>query len=384
MTPERSTMTLERSIVVFGILGGFLAAIPQSQVYRNYAEWHKNAMAFLSWYTTLTVTLLIPYAFMKLYLECRPHKLAFLSTFFGPAIIVLELYLRLTLFMVWTIPLAVFYTCMWTAPVDLVYLCLHPGDRSNRWYGERYAAKTIQRLVEKVETAVKSIINLRGDGERAGKRASAIQLGRGQASELSNFLGIYDMLILVAHDLHYIDIMNLRLTSKSVRQAILPAQDYGLEKRLDHLKRYSCDADNRMKCWVCTIQVCAGCKVQCRLPNAPLYVHLERCRAYCTPCYKDQAHPWNTIALLRFPGLTNCVCDSLSVPPNLFQRLANGSEYYKTRRIAIRHVTKVMCRSCRVLTNYETLVKTKKRTQVELKNSHRQEGARCDNCKVAL
>ena len=59
----------------------------------------------------------------------------------------------------------------------------------------------------------------------------------------------WDILVLVAHDLHYSDIISLSLTLKQMRETILPRTNR--QARLDLLKKYTLDAGYSRQCVVC-------------------------------------------------------------------------------------------------------------------------------------
>lgn len=81
---------------------------------------------------------------------------------------------------------------------------------------------------------------------------------------LARFL-FWDMLILVAEDLHYSDIINLTLTSKQLRATILPPADRLV--RLDLLKKHTLDSKSQMQCDVCGAPVC---RVSCTTSQSPI------------------------------------------------------------------------------------------------------------------
>jgi hypothetical protein len=70
---------------------------------------------------------------------------------------------------------------------------------------------------------------------------------------LSTFL-FYDMVILIARHVHYVDLVNLSLVSKRMRVTVfpsLPATDQN-----GQLRRYSCFGKEKNDCWGCGIQIC--------------------------------------------------------------------------------------------------------------------------------
>lgn len=80
------------------------------------------------------------------------------------------------------------------------------------------------------------------------------QGGEGHNSPLAEFLGIYDMLLLVTPHLHYTEVMNLSRVSKNVREAVLPVHDF--DRRRKVFSMYSCVEDSKTGCWVCGNQIC--------------------------------------------------------------------------------------------------------------------------------
>lgn len=66
--------------------------------------------------------------------------------------------------------------------------------------------------------------------------------------------GHYDVLPLISHHLHHIDIINLSLVSKRVHKAIFP--NSMLDARSQRLRFYTCDNDMKALCWACNTQIC--------------------------------------------------------------------------------------------------------------------------------
>jgi hypothetical protein len=71
---------------------------------------------------------------------------------------------------------------------------------------------------------------------------------------LAGFLSVYDILICLVDNLHYVDLANLGLVSHSVRDIILPSEAYA--HRMRHFKMYSCDRKDKSECWSCKMQIC--------------------------------------------------------------------------------------------------------------------------------
>lgn len=138
---------------------------------------------------------------------------------------------------------------------EYIFRCLPQWIQTPVRYGERQVVKAGLGVVQETEmqvtevtTGVKHRIRARENGKYAG--------GDGEQTPLAEFLGIYDMLMLVTEHLHYIDINNLSRVSKSVREAVLPEQDF--ERRMKVFKLYTCSTTpHKEQCWTCNNQVCA-------------------------------------------------------------------------------------------------------------------------------
>jgi hypothetical protein len=145
----------------------------------------------------------------------------------------------------------VLYGILWVLP-EVFFRCLPLSLKSKVRFGRRYAFKSGLGLEQKAELGVTELKNVYKMAQR--RRKSRYQGGTGDASPLSNFLGIYDMLMAVTEEMHYSDIMELSRVSKSVREAVMPAND--IDRRIETFKRYTCRNDQRKDCWICDKQIC--------------------------------------------------------------------------------------------------------------------------------
>ena len=69
---------------------------------------------------------------------------------------------------------------------------------------------------------------------------------------------LYDILVLIAPKLHYVDLVNLSMVSKRVRAAMFPVSEAHDKER--ELRLYSCYGNVKSVCWICDIQICnVGC-----------------------------------------------------------------------------------------------------------------------------
>lgn len=279
---------------------------------------------------------------------------------------------------------------IWYIPV-LLFRCLPFGLKSRTRYARNYTVKTGRMLEDKAEMKMK----------RLKRKESTVKYKGGEEKDftgLAEFLGIYDILILVVEELHYVDVLNLSLASKSVREVVLPAAAYCkllgtngrvrhllieprnlVAHRLNHFRMYTCGDIGKKQCWVCTNQICNDCKHSRALKQTTLYFHLDTCRPYCSKCFFDhiQNHPQG----LRLDP-PNCRCAPPTSTPNSIQRYINGLEYYTNRQY--RHVPRSICRECDVLLDSELLVRREKRTKWELRDPRRVSMEKCRACSRAL
>jgi hypothetical protein len=144
------------------------------------------------------------------------------------------------------------FAILYLLPVGL-FRCLPIKFKAKTRYARRYTAKTGLRAAHTAEVQLEKLAK-KVPRKKRGAETRYKGGAPGEPTNLADFLGIYDMLMLVAEDLHYADILNLSLTSKSVRESVLPAEDY--DKRLKHFRRYTCESSSRTQCWVCTNQIC--------------------------------------------------------------------------------------------------------------------------------
>jgi hypothetical protein len=140
---------------------------------------------------------------------------------------------------------------LWFLP-ECIFRCLPLSFKSEVRFGRRYAIKTVLGAEQKAELGVMEMKSIYKQKQR--QRMHRYQGGSGEPSHLSGFLNIYDMLILVAEELHYTDIKNLSRVSKSVREAVLPAHD--LDRRIQTFRRYTCPGAQKVDCWLCDKQIC--------------------------------------------------------------------------------------------------------------------------------
>ncbi|ORY16586.1 hypothetical protein BCR34DRAFT_584250 [Clohesyomyces aquaticus] len=99
----------------------------------------------------------------------------------------------------------------------------------------------------------------------------------------------YDILQLIAGQLHYVDLVNLSLVSKRVRAAIFPSLEDSAEDR--QLRFYSCEGDKKTACWTCGIQVCQVCLKLRNAKDSITSFHMRCCEARCSKCFREALVP---------------------------------------------------------------------------------------------
>ncbi|KAF2031147.1 hypothetical protein EK21DRAFT_63917 [Setomelanomma holmii] len=140
---------------------------------------------------------------------------------------------------------------LWFLP-ECIFRCLPLSFKSRIRFGRRYAVKTALGAEQKTELGIMDMKNYYEQTKR--QRMARYQGGSGEPSPLSNFLNVYDMLMVITEELHYSDVMNLSRVSKSVREAVLPAHD--IDRRLQTFRRYTCPGGHKSYCWLCDTQIC--------------------------------------------------------------------------------------------------------------------------------
>jgi hypothetical protein len=77
-------------------------------------------------------------------------------------------------------------------------------------------------------------------------------------SQLLRILSIEHILLPIARELHYTDVVNLSLTSKSVREVVFPTYDKKI--RTEKLKQAACNGMFKQRCFCCNIMTCMVCE----------------------------------------------------------------------------------------------------------------------------
>lgn len=174
--------------------------------------------------------------------------------------------------------LIVLAAILWLIP-EYFFRCLPIKFKAEVRFGRRYALKSGLGIEQKAELEVNELKNVYRDSKRSKHRYNG---GSCSPTPLSDFLGIYDMLMAVTEELHYSDVLNLSLVSKGVRHAVLPTEYF--EQRRAAFLRYTCAGEKGESCWLCRKQICIVGPFLIRIPSCWHRSHdnrdVDRCHSY--------------------------------------------------------------------------------------------------------
>jgi len=160
--------------------------------------------------------------------------------------------------------------------------------------------------------------------------------------------------------LHFVDIVNLQLASKAIRNA-LDANS------LETLRVTSCVSGTKSECWSCRKQICIDCKKDTTLKNPATTQHLKTCELICSTCfYKSCCNGKITKGGLK-PRPAACSGHDLS-----------GYDWdFRTRNPAI---SRELCTNCSLLKHGDILAARGKREKRELAQVS-EISKKCGKCK---
>lgn len=205
----------------------------------------------------------------------------------------------------------------------------------------------------------------------------------------------HDVLVLISYKLHYIDIVNLSLASKSVRQAIFGSLELNQE-RTQQLRVNTCYSELKSQCWACGTQTCTvsnarldsiskltvhwqSCQFNRDCEETTASVHLRRCRAQCSKCYlMEFCSKWKYY----------CNCRTSQTNPSAANSYSSYRPYYSTtstcrsEQEATIQLHRV-CRSCMIMNKSELMAMSEKREKEEIRHLARQP-LRCSVCEDFL
>lgn len=243
---------------------------------------------------------------------------------------------------------------------QFIFRCLPLSFKAPVRMRRRNAAKAAIGLGQKIEMTMTDFTQ-RVISKRRQKRR--YQGGDGVKSPLADFLGTYDMLILVAQELHYLDVINLSYVSKSVRESVLPAEDF--DRRIAVFRTYTCHDMEKSRCWVCANQICLLCRQSPLIPLTTLLHHLDTCIPYCAMCYRLSINRRRPDRYERTKDPV-CACAPVTGTPSLLQRLFRGRAHYKDPQTTLFRRAREVCRECNLLSADQLLAKRLPKTKREL------------------
>lgn len=238
----------------------------------------------------------------------------------------------------------------------------------------RCAVKTVVRVEQKTEFALKELKT----GVFNKKNPMARYKGaQGESTPLAQFLGVYDILMMVIPYLHFVDAVNLASVSKSVRNSVLPSDD--LYRRLVLFETLTCSEANRVPCWVCSSQTCADCYELASVTPTTAIHHLENCEPYCMTCY------YQHVALKPPPRMFKlrsnvCKCAPLSVPSSKFYKFFMPLRTSDRAGRVLRTGDRPVCRACSMLTSEEMTWRKNESGKIMLKKGQRGDGQKWGTC----
>lgn len=261
----------------------------------------------------------------------------------------------------------------------LFFRCLPMDFKAPVRSARRYATKTTIGAEQKIEMMLTERINHVSKGSNT---VGQYQGSGGTQTELSQFFGVYDMLIMVVKHLHFADLVSLSTVSKSVRESVLPSND--ISRRLDIFRRYTCHPDEKDTCWGCTNQICYGCEETCRIPQATVFHHLHNCVPYCASCYRTHVVRDSRFMRSRSDGNPTCACapkPAFTQRRKAFWASFNRHAYY-THVTSLSLTDRQLCRICSQLNSEELAVRKAESAMRLLKKGLKSDGRRWKTCAV--
>jgi hypothetical protein len=258
----------------------------------------------------------------------------------------------------------------------LFFRCLPLSFKAPVRSGRRYAVKTALGAEQKTEFMLSELTSSLTKNKAT---AEPYQNSGGTGSDLSQFLAVYDMLIMVARHLHYTDLISLSSVSKSVRESVLPSND--VSHRIKMFRLYACEPNGKTTCWSCTNQICDDCQEDFPLRQAIIFHHVDNCVPYCASCYHMYIvrHP----RLLRNKTKGDPPCNHAPKQPNqgrkLFRNFLNRRAYYTEPLDSYRTVRQV-CHTCSRLAEEEIFVRKGKSAVGMIKRGLKSNGDKWEMC----
>jgi hypothetical protein len=275
-------------------------------------------------------------------------------------------------------PMIVIVGALVYTPV-LIFRCLPMDFKAPVRSARRHAAKTTIGAEQKIELKLKELGN---DANQRGKTVGQYQGSSGTHNGLSQFLGVYDMLVMVAQHLHHSDLISLSTVSKSVREAVLPSGD--VSRRLAIFRRYTCEPGQRTTCWGCANQICDGCEEISPIPETIIFHHLDHCVPYCTSCYHTHIVRDSRVQRGKTDGTPVCRC----APKRKFAQrrqalwsIFNRHAYY-TQSLDQSWNHRQICRHCSQLDSTELASRKAQGALTTLRKGLKSDGKSWKRCAV--
>ncbi|KAF2806448.1 uncharacterized protein BDZ99DRAFT_573960 [Mytilinidion resinicola] len=265
------------------------------------------------------------------------------------------------------LPRLIFFILMGLSIIPIIiFRCLPLPIKSRFRFGTRYTVKATEVLPPPEEIKMRMMrptpippSHTRYDTHGAYEQSP---------NPLADFLN-YDILVLIARDLHYVDLINLSLTSKSMRDVVFPGTDHAA--RSDHFALYTCEPDSKTECWNCTMQTCRGCGFWSHMPQTATLFHLDGCEPYCSSCY------FSNVCARKGKAMDNtkCVC-APKPPPSWWKRIMYGETATRVQVAASGTApSRLLCAMCWDMGSLEVAQRREERTKAELRDPNR-----CKTC----
>lgn len=170
----------------------------------------------------------------------------------------------------------------------------------------------------------------------------------------------------IVRQLHYVDAVNLSLTSRRTRETMFPRQKSSIVEE-GQLRYFSCKGNKKSDCWACGIQICDECSKSSRCTKSKVSFHMSFCAAACSNCYRK------SLSRSHFRSHA-CKCNDSQV---LGQSYSYWSAYSNPS------VLRLVCRDCHGMTEDEMLTLREKRDKAMYLNLT-QQPLSCSICSESL
>jgi hypothetical protein len=150
---------------------------------------------------------------------------------------------RGSLKMMFTFPFSMLWAIL-TGIFSCLFSCLPKRIQRPIHFSGRYAGKWGYHKKSSAEVKLRQI---------PGHLSRGLFKKRRTDKALANAL-LYDIVLLIAPKVHYVDLVNLSMVTKRVQMTMFPPVEENGQNR--QLRLYSCYGNRKSKCWACGIQIC--------------------------------------------------------------------------------------------------------------------------------